>query len=103
LPSTHRDGKPEVTYWLGREHWGQGLATWALRELLQEVTVRPIYGGAAADNAASLRVLAKCGFKLCGEESGFANARGAELTELRLVLDADVHPMDAAVHEGTTR
>src|SRR4051794_27414263 len=52
-------GLPQVTYWIGREFWGQGVATAALRELLKEQTTRPIYASAAADNLASIRVLEK--------------------------------------------
>lgn len=82
-----RDGNPEVTYWIGKEHWGKGIATRALRLLLDEVSVRPIWGGAAADNAASIRVLEKCGFKLERRERGFAPARGEEIDEVVMKLD----------------
>jgi RimJ/RimL family protein N-acetyltransferase len=78
--------EPEVTYWLGREYWGQGLATEALRAYLTIHTQRPVYGRAASDNHASLRVLEKCGFQRLGTERGFANARGTEIDEVRLVL-----------------
>ena len=27
-------GKPEVSYWIGREYWGKGIATGALSEFL---------------------------------------------------------------------
>ncbi|MET9020952.1 GNAT family N-acetyltransferase [Actinopolymorpha sp. NPDC004070] len=80
-------GSTEVTYWLGREHWGRGIATRALRELLTEVTVRPLHARTVQDNAASLRVLERCGFRRCGEARGFANGRGAEVPEFVLVLD----------------
>lgn len=80
------DGKPEVTYWLGREFWGQGIATQALAEFLKLQTARPIYARAAKDNPASLRVLEKCGFKITGEDKGFANARGQEVEEFTLML-----------------
>src|SRR4051794_12515477 len=33
----------EVTYWIGREHWGRGVATAALRLLLAEVADRPLH------------------------------------------------------------
>lgn len=78
--------EPEVTYWLGREFWGRGLATQALRQFLAIQTQRPIYARAAQDNLGSLRVLEKCGFQHLGVERGFANARGAEIEEVRLVL-----------------
>jgi RimJ/RimL family protein N-acetyltransferase len=77
----------EVTYWLGREYWGKGIATRALSALLEEVKERPLYAGAAADNVASLRVLEKCGFLIVGRERGFADARGQEIDEVLLKHD----------------
>lgn len=77
-----RSGEPEVTYWIGRDHWGKGVATAALSAFLGEVSNRPIYARVAKDNAGSIRVLEKCGFRVCGEERGFANARGREIDEL---------------------
>jgi RimJ/RimL family protein N-acetyltransferase len=59
-----RDDKRLVGYWLGREFWGQGLATRALAELLVEVTERPLYAYVAKTNIGSARVLEKCGFEL---------------------------------------
>ncbi len=81
-------GKLEVTYWVGREFWGRGLATLALQAFLREITARPIYARAAADNVASIRVLEKCGFVRVGHARGFANARGQEIDEVVLQLQA---------------
>jgi RimJ/RimL family protein N-acetyltransferase len=86
ISSWTQDGDREVTYWLGREHWGKGLATRALAAFLEIETARPLYGRAAADNAGSLRVLEKCGFERVGEDKGFSNARGEETEELILRL-----------------
>ena len=81
-------GKPEVTYWLGKEFWGQGIATRALALFLAErMTTRPVYARAAKDNAGSLAVLAKNGFTIIGEGRGYANARGAEIEEVELRRD----------------
>ncbi|MEU0739775.1 GNAT family N-acetyltransferase [Streptomyces sp. NPDC006134] len=80
-------GEREVTYWVDRAHWGRGVATAALRALLAEVPERPLYARAAADNAASRRVLEKCGFRLTARARGFARARGAEIDEVVLTLD----------------
>ncbi|MBW8704313.1 putative ribosomal N-acetyltransferase YdaF [Streptomyces sp. MBT84] len=55
-------GEREVTYWIDRAHWGRGIATAALRILLEQIPERPLYARAAADNAGSRRVLEKCGF-----------------------------------------
>lgn len=79
-------GKPNVTYWIGKEFWGRGFATEALSLFLREVTTRPLYASAAKDNVASLRVLEKCGFRIIGFERGYANARGKEIDEAMLEL-----------------
>jgi RimJ/RimL family protein N-acetyltransferase len=57
-----RDGRREVGYWIGREHWGRGIASRALPLLLAELPERPLHATVAAHNAASMRVLEKCGF-----------------------------------------
>jgi RimJ/RimL family protein N-acetyltransferase len=77
----------EVTYWLGREFWGRGLATQGLKRMLQLVVDRPIFGRAATDNIGSIRVLHKCGFKIVGTDKGFAIGRGEETEEYILRLD----------------
>ena len=77
----------EVTYWLGREFWGRGLATQALNRMLQLVFERPIFARAATDNLGSIRVLQKCGFKIIGKNKGFANGRGQDTEEYILRLD----------------
>ena len=79
-------GQLEVTYWLGREYWGRGIATKALTEFLGHLKARPVYARAAKDNIASIRVLAKCGFTISGHDKGFANARGEEIEEVVLRL-----------------
>lgn len=83
-------GKPEVSYWIGKAYWGRGIATRALTAFLASVnTTRPMYGRAAQDNLGSLRVMEKCGFRVTGQAKGFANARGQEIEELMLELDAN--------------
>ena len=76
----------EVTYWIGKPSWGKGIATCALSAFLEHNKVRPLYARAAADNAASLRVLEKCGFVRIGTNRDFANARGQEIEEVLLKL-----------------
>ena len=77
----------EVTYWLGREFWGRGLATQALNRMLQLIGARPSFARAATDNIGSIKVLQKCSFKIIGKDKGFANSRGAETEEYILRLD----------------
>jgi hypothetical protein len=82
-------GKLEVSYWIAREFWGQGVATRALAALLRIVMARPIYARVAKDNVGSLRVLEKCGFTIAGYEDGFANARGEVIKEVVLELSEE--------------
>ena len=81
-----RSGIPEVTYWIGRQYWGRGVASTALTLFLDHNTERPLYARAAKDNLASIRVLEKSGFVLSGQDKGFARARNAEIEEVILTL-----------------
>jgi RimJ/RimL family protein N-acetyltransferase len=60
----------EVGYWLGRAHWGKGLATAALTALTRHGFERHgmvrLFAGVFEGNAASMRVLEKCGYALEG-------------------------------------
>ena len=76
----------EVTYWIGRAYWGRGVATAALAALLSLEPARPLHAHAAADNAASIRVLEKCGFTVTGRGRVFAQARGEEIDDIALTL-----------------
>jgi RimJ/RimL family protein N-acetyltransferase len=76
-----RDGRPLVGYWIGREFWGLGLATRALRELLADVSRRPLYAYAARSNVASMKVLEKCGFVVTAYETAFDPALGEEIEQ----------------------
>lgn len=81
------EGRGEVSYWLGREWWGRGIATQALAKFLDQVwTERPVWARVAADNVGSIRVLEKCGFEAVAEERGFANARAMDVSELVMRL-----------------
>ena len=51
-----------VGYWIGKEHWGKGVATRALAAFLHVVTERPLHAHVASHNLGSIRVLEKCGF-----------------------------------------
>jgi len=57
----------QVGYWIGKQFWGRGIATSALREFLVEVKVRPLYAHVANQNSASKRVLEKNGFLVLDE------------------------------------
>ena len=55
-------GEMEVGYWVERASWGRGIATRALSMLLGLVAERPLMACVVKHNAASIRVLEKCGF-----------------------------------------
>jgi RimJ/RimL family protein N-acetyltransferase len=57
-------GRRQVGYWLGRTHWGRGIATGAVGQFLGQWAERPLFAIVAARNLASRRVLEKCGFSL---------------------------------------
>jgi RimJ/RimL family protein N-acetyltransferase len=62
IGSWAQDGRQLVGYWVGKEFWGKGLATQALRELIDELDIRPLHAYVAKTNIGSIRVLEKCGF-----------------------------------------
>jgi RimJ/RimL family protein N-acetyltransferase len=64
-----QEGEHRVGYWLGREHWDKGIVSAALAQFLRLVATRPLTARVAQHNIASLRVLQKCGFAVCGEET----------------------------------
>jgi RimJ/RimL family protein N-acetyltransferase len=79
-------GDTEITYWIDRKFWGQGVATEALTLFLTIMQVRPLYARVAHDNHASGRVLEKAGFRQVGSELSYAAARRTDLEEAILRL-----------------
>jgi RimJ/RimL family protein N-acetyltransferase len=87
IGSWQESGRQTLGYWIGREHWGRGVATQALSLLVDEVSVRPLYAHVVAHNLGSIRVLDKCGFRR--DRAQEANAPAPDdVDELVLVLDA---------------
>lgn len=70
IGSFEQDGQAQVGYWIGREYWGKGVASAALAAFLAHVQARPLYAHVAKHNLGSVRVLEKCGFAICGQETG---------------------------------
>ena len=81
------DGDTEITYWIDRSVWGQGVASRALAAFLDMIPIRPLHARAASDNIASLKVLQRAGFRIVGTDVGYANARRTEIEETLLRLD----------------
>jgi RimJ/RimL family protein N-acetyltransferase len=61
--SWSHDGQPHVGYWIGREFWGRGAGTQALRLFVAEIETRPLYALVVVTNRGSQRVLEKSGFQ----------------------------------------
>ena len=63
---------PELGYWLGVEHWGQGFGTEAARAMIdfsfEEFDIEHLISGARIANPASRNILEKCGFQWSGVE-----------------------------------
>jgi RimJ/RimL family protein N-acetyltransferase len=81
------DGRPEVAFWIARQHWGHGYATEALRLLLSKILDRPVLAHAAEDNAGSIAVLVRNGFRITGHGSAPAAGRGEVVREVSLTLN----------------
>ena len=65
-----QDKKRFIGYWIGREHWGKGVATRALTHFVDLLGERPLFAHVARHNVGSIRVLEKCGFEAQSEETG---------------------------------
>ena len=63
LLSWSREGHRYVGYWIGREFWGRGIGTEALRLFVAEIETRPLWAHVVVANRGSQRVLEKCGFE----------------------------------------
>jgi RimJ/RimL family protein N-acetyltransferase len=81
------DDQTSVGYWIGKEHWGRGIATRALALLLELVPARPLHARAARTNVASIRVLERCGFVLTGYRMSPPHDLFPECEEALLVLE----------------
>ena len=57
----------KIGYWLGQDYWGRGIATEALRAVTEHAfahhEVRRLHAHVFSWNAASMRVLEKCGYR----------------------------------------
>ena len=81
IVSFYLEGERELSYWLGKEYWGRGITTNAVKLFLEIEKFRPLFARTARDNFASIKVLKNCGFIQKGESTFFANARGKEILE----------------------
>ena len=86
LTLDRRGGRAELGYWIGRRHWGKGLgpeaagrlARWAVDGLGVEV----VHASALRDNARSVAVLRRLGFRDAGEGAQPFLSRGGSMPVL---------------------
>ncbi|PSL19393.1 GNAT family N-acetyltransferase [Shimia abyssi] len=72
-------GVSEVSYWVGKAFWNTGLASNAVRALIDAnpLNNRALFASVLQDNPASARVLTNCGFQYLGDAESFSVARDA--------------------------
>lgn len=100
IEGADEDG-PHLGYWLGRAHWGRGLATEAASAM---VHAHFAYAGGAAltsdarvENPASRRVLEKAGFVRTGTVTEHVPVRGRDLTCDRFRLERSAWSSRSAI------
>ena len=89
--------RPSISYWLGRNYWGRGIATRAVGAFVASIERRPLYARVVSDNVGSLRVLERCGFGVIGTERDFAPIRGEEVEEFLLELPAAISSISSKI------
>ena len=87
IGSWEQDGQRLLGYWVGREHWGRGVATKALAQFVGQVTTRPLYAHVAVHNTRSIRVLEKCAFRRDHTQEAKAPAPDDGVEEFIFVLE----------------
>jgi RimJ/RimL family protein N-acetyltransferase len=85
---------PELGYWLGVEHWGQGFGTEAARAAIdftfEQFDAEQLLSGARVANPASRNILEKCGFQWSGVELHRFEALGSSTPVDRFRLSRSV-------------
>lgn len=91
LDATPRTGR--LGYWVGRRFWGHGVASEAAGRLarwaLANLDLERLEAYAATDNAGSIAVLRRIGFRHVGEGTEYFEARQSEQKVLRFAATRD--------------
>jgi RimJ/RimL family protein N-acetyltransferase len=98
---------PELGYWLGVEHWGQGFGTEAARAMIdfsfEEFDIEHLISGARIANPASRNILEKCGFQWSGVELHRFEALRSSTPVDRFRLSRSVWSSLKSWHNSTRR
>ncbi len=88
---SNESAEPEITYFLGQAHWGNGLATEAAQGVIDHVfaalDIERIIGRCVAGNRGSRRVLEKCGFQFSCAGMCNCTALNASIASEEFVLE----------------
>lgn len=86
-----QEGCGELGYWIGRAHWGDGIATEAAHTVVdfgfETLGLDAIEAACRVTNPGSRRVLEKCGFQPCGHGLMHSIAVGGSVPIERYGLD----------------
>lgn len=98
---TANGDEAEIGYWVAPALWGAGYATEAVQAIVEEARRRDLRAVTARvfqNNAASIRVLVRCGFEYIGEGEVYSVANGGMVPTFRyrLGLDASGSKADAS-------
>ena len=87
-------GEPEISYFLGEPHWGNGLTTEAAQAIIDHaftaLDIERIIGRCGAANRGSRRVLEKCGFQFFCTGMCDCAALNASIASEEFVLERSV-------------
>ncbi len=97
----------QLGYWIGRQHWRHGYATEAARRLahwaLANLDLDTLAANVAADNAASVAVLRRIGFRVTGQGTQDFASRGGKTEVIMLAANRhDIFGPAIAAEAGTT-
>jgi len=88
--NVQRDDGYNLGYWLGEPFWGAGLMSEAARAFVAHFfAMKPddvLYSGAFSENAASLRIQEKLGFRRDGESLFYSRPRDGEFPHVSTIL-----------------
>ena len=80
----------QVGYWLGRQYWGNGFATEALKSILDfgfdQLNLEKIYAAYKIGNEGSKRVLTKCSFEYFRKKYEYDSVLNEEVLLTEMIL-----------------
>ncbi|MEM9044402.1 MAG: GNAT family N-acetyltransferase [Pseudomonadota bacterium] len=79
-----------LAFWVGRPHWGMGIASEAAREVLrfafEDLAANEVISGAFEGNDASMHIQRKLGFRVTGQRMLYSHSNGRELPHIDSIL-----------------